>query len=106
MEKFYAMEENGRGLPSAIENKPEPFSDAIEYWVAFNELSSSRQSGMSIGHIPYNQISAYMTENDIVSAEERQRFRQIVTSVDNEFVKIQQQKSEQASERKRQRNKK
>ncbi len=67
---------------------PELFFDAAPFWIAFSELSSSRQSGMSLGSIPYSEISSWLDENDIISFEQRSLYRRFITKMDNKYVEL------------------
>ena len=64
------------------------------YYLAFNALSSSRQSGMGMGYIPYSEITDYLTENEIWLIEERKRFRHFITFIDGMFVSKEAKRSE------------
>jgi len=67
------------------------------YYMAFNELSTSRQMGMGLGYIPYREISSYLDENEIFHPDERTRFRRFITFLDNIYVKKNNEKSEAKS---------
>ncbi len=68
------------------EKEPELFFDAMPIWNAFRALSSSRNSGFSIGYIPFSEISDWLSENDIISLEERRHYRQFITFIDEIWV--------------------
>jgi hypothetical protein len=76
----------------ALENTPDLFIEAIPYWTAFAELTNSRQLGMSIGPIPYSEISSWLDENIIYQIEDRHLYRHLISKIDSEFVAIQNEK--------------
>jgi len=67
---------------------PTLFFDAVPLWNAFMNLSSSRQMGMGLGAIPYSEISAWLSENDIIGFEDRERHRRFITFVDHKYLEI------------------
>ena len=77
-----------------MENNTELLIEAIPYWTAFAELSSSRQLGMSLGPIPYSEISCWLDENIICHIEERNQYRHLISSIDAKFVEIQNKKQD------------
>ena len=85
MEEAY---DRGRPFPQSYLDRPELNILEIGYWQAFNELSSSRQSGMGLGFIPYSEISAYLDEHHILDYEERFEWRYLITAIDTEFITI------------------
>jgi len=62
--------------------------DAIPYWVAFNSLSSSRQSGMGLGYIPYSEISSYLDDQGVWDIDDRSDYRHLITMLDSKFVEL------------------
>ena len=90
-------------LLPALQNRPEIFQDVVHYYIAFNELSASRQSGMGLGYIPYSEIRGYLNEHWIIDYEERLEWIQWIQFIDRLYVKIQsseQEKKRKADERK------
>ena len=49
---------------------------------------------MGLGHIPYNQISGYLDENEIYHPEDRKRYRRFIVHLDNIYVKKNNEKSD------------
>ena len=96
LEKFYALEESGKPLPAAIQNAPDLSILAIPYWQAFNELSTSRDSGFGVGYIKFSEISSYLDEHYIFQIEERQLFRRMINLIDSIYVSKQNEKSEKS----------
>ncbi len=79
------LQEEGEHVP-ALENMPDLFLEAMPYWTAFAELTNSRQLGMSLGPIPYSEISCWLDENLISKLEERHQYRYLISKIDNAFV--------------------
>ena len=88
LKRFDKMAELGKPLPQSLQNQPELFYDAIPYWMAFNALSSSRQSGMGLGYIPYSEITSYLDDQRIFNLDERDDYRYHITHIDHTFVEI------------------
>jgi hypothetical protein len=82
MQDLYVNGEHVREL----ENAPELYSDAAEYWNMFIDLCNSRASGFSIGYIPFHQVTNWLDENMVFSLEERGLYRRLVAVIDNVFV--------------------
>jgi hypothetical protein len=96
------LEEEGHTIPE-LQNQPELFSDLIFYYSAFQELSTSRQSGFGIGHIPRSEIRGYLDDYDITAFEERLECFRWIQFIDREFVKLH---NEDANKKKTQKPKK
>jgi len=79
------LEEDGETVP-ILDNAPELFFDAGVFWDAFSDLSASRQTGFSIGSIPYSEITGWLDEHDIISIEERNRYRKFIRVIDSAYV--------------------
>jgi len=77
-----------------LEDVTDLFIEALPYWTAFAELSASRQLGMSLGPIPYSEISCWLDENLISKLEERHEYRYLISKIDNKFIELQNNKSE------------
>ena len=74
------------GLDNPNEDIPELFYDAVPIWNAFRDLTSSRSTAFSIGHIPYSEISDWLHENDIINLEERRHYRKFINFIDDIWV--------------------
>lgn len=58
------------------------------YYKAFGELNGSRQIGFGgMGPIPYEAKIAWLNENQVHGAEERDRFIRILSHMDIEYLK-------------------
>lgn len=82
MNDLYA---NGEMVPE-FESAPELFFDAVPFWEAFTDLSSSRQSGFSVGYIPYSEVTGWLDEDQIFSIEQRKLYRRMVAVIDSIYV--------------------
>jgi len=89
-----ADQEAGNPIPDAL-RIPDLFPDAMPFYQAFNDLSGSRNSGMSIGMIPFSEISSYLDEEQILSQEERGRWRHFITLIDAVWVSRQSESKKQ-----------
>ncbi len=69
-----------------LEEAPELFYEAVPFWEAFTELSSSRQSGFGLGGIPFSEITDWLNENDVFSLEQRNRYRRFINATNNAFA--------------------
>jgi len=65
----------------------------MPYWRAFTVLSTSRESGMGMGHIPYSEIICYINEHRIKNIDDRNTFVNFVQYIDDNFVKLKTPKS-------------
>jgi len=76
-------------IPSlpAIDDMPDLPSDAAQFWIAFIELSGSRESGFDAGPIHYRTITDWLNENGIHDEDERQEYRHFINFIDNLFLK-------------------
>lgn len=97
IEKFYALEAAGKPLPAAIQNAPDLSILSMPYWQAFNELSTSRDTGFGAGYIKYSEISDFLSENRIFILEERHLFRRMITLIDSIYISHQNKKNEKAN---------
>jgi len=95
LEWFLDLEAEGKSVP-ALDTMPELFPDLKPYWDAFQTLSSSRQSGMGLGYIPFSEIIHYLGPNwlNITDLEERQDYVNFIRVLDHEYVKFQSNKAE------------
>jgi hypothetical protein len=76
---------------------PDLYFDAVPLWNAFQELSQSRQTGFSISHIPYSEVTGWLDENDIISLEQRKHYRYFIGFIDREWVGLMNEKSSSSS---------
>ncbi len=80
------MQAEGHTIPE-LEDQPELFQDLMPYYRAFSVLSSSRESGFSIGYIKYSEIVHYLNEENIYGPE-RLEYIRWVQFIDGEFVAL------------------
>jgi len=88
------LEEDGHDTTGMLDEEPELFTDLVPYWSAFHTLSSSRNSGMSIGAIPLPAYESYFRIFGVDSHEEQLNYLKFVGVLDSEFLKWQGDKSE------------
>ncbi len=79
------MEDEGHIIPELV-NRPELFPDAIPYFSAFSELTTSRQSGFAVGHILYSEIISYLNEHQIFNTEDREEYIKWIQFIDGLYV--------------------
>ena len=60
------------------------------YAEAFLDLNNSRNVGMGISSIPFSEVKAYI---ELYKIDDYEEFIWIITHLDNEYVKIQNEKS-------------
>ena len=56
------------------------------HWGAFNSLNSDRQSGMSLGQIPWTSIDRYAQRYGIDDPDEFDRFSSLIRAMDRTFL--------------------
>jgi len=74
--------------PKALKDRPSPTQFSIDYWKAFQELSSSRhwtQGGPT--EIPYLAKLAWLDESEIFDKDERADYLHVIQALDSEFIK-------------------
>jgi hypothetical protein len=94
------LEEDGHNVTGMLPDEPELFKDLHIYWNAFHILTSSRNSGMSIGAIPLQAYESYFRIFSVDSLEEQLEYLKFVGALDNEYLKW----SGESSEKQRQKN--
>ena len=92
------LEEDGHDVAGMLPEEPDLFQDLHAYWGAFQILTSSRNSGMSIGAIPLQAYESYFRIFGVDSLEEQLEYLKFVGALDNEYLKW----SGEASEKKQQ----
>jgi len=85
-----------------LPEEPDLFQDMQVYWNAFQILTSSRNSGMSIGAIPLQAYESYFRIFSVDSLEEQLEYLKFVGALDHEYLKW----SGEESGKKQQQNKK
>jgi len=59
------------------------------YWTAWRELSTDRETGMSLGRIPFTAIAKYAECYGILpEIDAFDRFRVIIRAMDSEFIAV------------------
>ena len=69
--------------PKFVTEKPEHSIWTSYYLQAFYRLTSSRQSGMGLGYIPYSEISKYYYDFNV---EDLEKFVTIIQATDRAYV--------------------
>ena len=64
---------------------PELRPDLLFYWDAFNDLSTCREVGMSVGPIPYLAILTFAKEEEIKGIE-FEELKHVITSMDGVYL--------------------
>lgn len=64
----------GEDLPEKIKNAPELLRGLVLYYNAFQDLSSCRNLGMSLGPIPWDAINGYCLTYDITGEQREDMF--------------------------------
>lgn len=82
-----------------LPEEPELFNDLHEYWNAFQILTSSRNSGMSLGAIPLPAYESYFRIFGIDSLEEQLDYLKFVGALDNEYLKVSGEESEKKQQK-------
>lgn len=77
--------EKGRDPPAQFFDQPEVPDYHEWYWIAFGELSTERQVGMSLGPIPRSAIFSYAAEYGLFG-DEAERFNAIIREVDQSYI--------------------
>lgn len=72
----------GQDVPDSLV-APELHDIELSLWVAFWELSSDRQAGMTVGAIPWSSIRAYAQD---FKALELRVFERIIRTMDNAYL--------------------
>lgn len=87
----------------ALDHRPRISRWTVEYWEAFQILSSSRavhQGG--IGSIPLSEMVAYMDATYLADVDERLKFIRMIQAIDKGYVKHINSKAKAEAERKAQ----
>lgn len=83
---LWGMYEKTGDIPTPLLNKPERIGYIEWYIEAFFLLNSSRQTGMSVGHIPLSEIIKY-GETFGTMGESLKDFCTIITGLDSAYLK-------------------
>jgi hypothetical protein len=81
------LRDDGIDTTGLLDEEPDIFEDLIPYWIAFQVLTSSRNSGMGLGAIPLPAYESYFRIMGIDSLEERLEYIYFVGILDHEFLK-------------------
>jgi hypothetical protein len=69
-----------------LETRVRPDNHLLFHWSAFADLSTDRQVGFGIGPIPGSAIRAYAQWYGIDDADEYERFKSLIRTMDREFL--------------------
>lgn len=72
-------------MPDAVAGAPQMFWGLEAYYDAFVELSTDRQSGMSVGPIPWSSIDRYACRHEI-EGEAFEYLVRMVRALDDAFL--------------------
>ena len=99
------LKADGHDVSGLLDEEPELFGDLAPYWNAFSILSSSRNTGMSVGAIPLPAYESYFRIMGIDSLEERFRYIKFVGILDSEYLKWNGEQSEKERKKNESKNK-
>ena len=85
---------DGNDPGNILPPEPELYQDLHPYWNAFQIMTSSRNSGMSIGAIPLPAYESYFRIFGVDSLEEQLEYLKFVGTLDNEYLSWQGEKSD------------
>lgn len=77
---------SGQPIPNKIQNAPELWPGLELFYLAFLELSSTRNVGFGLGPIPWTSMSDYCVAHDI-EGEQRDDLIYHVSHLDLEYLK-------------------
>ena len=80
------MMEQGREAPEEFYDRPEVEPHLNWLWIAFWELGTERQLGMSVGPIPGSKIRDYLRDELDLHDAEYERARAIIRKADDAYV--------------------
>jgi hypothetical protein len=81
-------------IPFALRNRPVLNQFQVVYWVAFQELTDSRQyTSAGIAGIPYIPKIAWLDENGIVDPDDRRDYLRMISVLDSVFTEHHYEKS-------------
>ena len=75
----------GLPFPDKIANAPELISGLELYYLAFFELTDSRQIGMALGTIPWKVIHDYCVANEL-SEDQREEMHHHIRAMDSAYL--------------------
>ena len=88
----------------ALRTRPKLTQWTIEYWDAFQRLSSSRTAHQGgIGPIPLSEIVAYLNVMNIRDVDDRLTYIKMIQSLDSVYVKHINEKAKRDAESRRKR---
>lgn len=84
---FEALRSEGWADPLPIDDKPELFEDLIDVWNMFCELDGSRiGAGFDVPVISFDLIMAYLNEEAIYDADDRDYYRRLIQQMDKTYI--------------------
>lgn len=84
--------------PPALQGRPTLPDHLAMAWEAFADLSSERQSGFSVGQVPWTAIMAYADHLGIEDPDERDDFKTLINALDGAVLKHHDTQSKKAAE--------
>lgn len=81
----------GLPLPDRIQNAPELLPGLELFWLAFMELSDSRNIGMGLGPIPWKVIHDYCVVYDL-NGEQMEEMHHHIRELDSAYLEHQRRK--------------
>ena len=81
------MIEGGKDPPAQFFDWPEIPECYEFYWVAFGDLSTERQIGMSLGPIPRSSMASYANESGLYG-DAAEHFMSVLRAVDDAYLGI------------------
>ena len=85
---FLAGREPQQIIPSekVDDTGPALYSDLLNYFIAFNTLSSSRQQGFGVGSIQLSEIYAFFKIYNIDNIDDRDLYLKRIKILDNVYI--------------------
>jgi hypothetical protein len=91
--KLKFLQEEAKGattedeIPQALRSRPKLNQFQMNYWLAYQEISGSRQyTSSGVAEIPYTEKLAWLNENDITDEDERATYHQMVSALDGAYL--------------------
>jgi hypothetical protein len=80
--------DEGRTPPKPFFERPEVEPHLHDYWLAFLDLTTERQSGMGAGPIPRSKIRDYASNECGLSGDEHESFCLVMVRVDEDYTSM------------------
>lgn len=69
-----------------MQSRVEIREDLLFVWRAFHDLSGDRQTGMSVGRIPFSSVDRYAARFGVDDRDDFERFMGLIRAMDLAFV--------------------